>query len=207
MKKVLAILLAGVMALSVMACGGEEDFDAKGYVQACLDAKYQREYADYAKFCGVTEDEAKEQLESEFEASLEEQMAATGLTSTEEQFAEYVQLEVDVRAKVTYEVKDAVKDDDDNFTVEVVVTPVNAYGALNDTFTADLQEAVNNGAGTDEYMGIFVSSFRKCVESAEVTEAVSVTLHVTWEEQDGQKVYSIDEDEIMDFDMTATGQM
>lgn len=40
MKKLVAAALAGVMVLSMAACGAE-DFDAKGYVQGALDAQFK----------------------------------------------------------------------------------------------------------------------------------------------------------------------
>ena len=40
MKKLVAALLAGVMVFSLAACGEEEDFDSKGYVEGVLDATY-----------------------------------------------------------------------------------------------------------------------------------------------------------------------
>lgn len=56
MKKLLALVLTGVMLLSLGGCGVAE-FDAKGYVQAVMDAKFHREYADYAEKIGVKEAE------------------------------------------------------------------------------------------------------------------------------------------------------
>lgn len=206
MKKVLALILTGVMLLSMAACGVVEDFDAKGYVQASLDAKYQRVYEDYAEMIGSTVEEAKKQMEDEFNASLKEQITLTGLTATEEEIKEYQAMEADVRKMVTYEVKDAVKDDDDNFTVEVVVTPFLAYAGLNDTFTADLTAAVQGGAAEDAYMGVFLGSLSKCIDAAQTGEEVTYTFHVTWKEKDGKKLYTISEDELMEFDLVATGQ-
>ena len=209
MKKIMAIVLAGVMLLSLGGCG-TADFDAKGYVQAIMDAKFKREYADYAKVVGISEEEAKEELESEFkqllETAMNESLTELGITATEDEMAQYIQLEVDVRAKVQYTVKNAVKDGEGNYTVDVEIKPV----AVSETWKADLNAkltvAIQNGATKDQYMGIILESFKICVESAEAGEAVKFTFHVTGEESGKNMVYGVSEEEMKKVDLLATGQ-
>lgn len=205
MKKILALVLTGVMLLSLGGCGVAE-FDAKGYVQAVMDAKFHREYADYAEMIGVTEEEAKEQMESEFNQSLEDSMKQTGISITDEEMAQYIQMEADIRAKVQYTVSDAVKDEDGNYTVEVKITPIPAYDNLDSVFTDKLTAAVQNGATEDKYMGIFIESFQECIDNAVVGEAVTFTFHVTGTENGNQIVYGVSEEEMLNVDLVATGQ-
>lgn len=205
MKKLLALVLTGVMLLSLGGCGTAE-FDAKGYVQAVMDAKFHREYADYAEKIGVKEAEAKEQMESEFNQSLETAMQAMGLSITEEEMAQYIQMEADIRAKVQYEVKDAVKDEDGNYTVDVQITPIPAYDNLSTVFTDKLTAAVQNGTPEDKYMSVFLESFQECIDSAVPGEPVTFTFHVTGEESGKQMVYSVSEEEMLNVDLVATGQ-
>lgn len=206
MKKILALILAGVMLLSLGGCGTAE-FDAKGYVQAVMDAKFHREYKEYAEIIGVSEEEAKEQMESEFAQSLETSMAEfkEQFGITDEEMAEYIQLEADVRAKVQYKVKDAVKDEDGNYTVKVEITPFQAYGNLDTLVSTKLTAAVQNGATTDQYMGIFIESFKECIESGVTGEPVTFTFHVTGTESGKQVVYGVSEDEMYQVDLIATG--
>ncbi len=207
MKKIMSALLAVVMMFSVAACGEKEvEFDAQKYVQAVLDAKYQHDYAEYAKQIGLSEEEAKEQLVSEFDASLEEQLKATGMAYTEEQAASYIKMESDLREKVQYEVKEAVKDEEENYTVDVVVTPIDGYSLYTQNFMTDLQNAVNEGATEAEYMDVFLTCFQNSVDNAVSLEPVTVTLHVTFTEEDNLRIYSISEEEVLEFDLTATGQ-
>ena len=189
---------------SLGGCGAA-DFDAKGYVEAALDAKFQGEYKEYAKIIGVTEEKAKEQMETEFNESLKTSMSESGLKITDVEMEEYLKLEADIRAKVKYEVKKAVKDDDGNFSVDVVITPVQAYANMETAFTQKLTVAVQNGATEDQYMALFLESMKECVENAETGEAVTMTLDVKWQENDKQKVYSIDEEEWLRVDAVATG--
>lgn len=205
MKKILALVLTGVMLLSLGGCGVAE-FDAKGYVQAVMDAKFHREYADYAEMIGVTEEEAKEQMESEFNQSLEDSMKQTGISITDEEMAQYIQMEADIRAKVQYTVSDAVKDEDGNYTVEVKITPIPAYDNLDSVFTDKLTAAVQNGATEDKYMGIFIESFQECIDNAVAGEAVTFTFHVTGTENGNQTVYGVSEEEMLNVDLVATGQ-
>lgn len=204
MKKLIALVLMGVMLLSFGGCG-TKDFNAKGYVQAVLDAKFQREYKEYAKIIGVSEKEAKKQMESEFNESLKTSMNRTGIPITDAQMEEYLKLEADVRTKVQYEVKDAVKDEDGNFTVDVVITPVPAYTNLQTTYTNKLTSAIQNGATEDQYMAIFLETMKECIANAGTGEPVTMTLDVKWEESGKNKVYSIDEKEWLNVDLVAIG--
>ena len=205
MKKLLAFILTGVMLFSLGGCG-VADFDAKGYVQAALDAKFHREYGDYAKRIGLSVEEAKEQMESEFNESLKTSMSQAGIPITDAEMTEYLQLEADIRAKVQYEVKDAVKDDNDNYTVDVVITPVPAYENLETLFTQKLTAAVQNGATEDQYMTSFLEAMKECIANADTGEPVTITLNVKWEEKDNQKIYSIDEKQWLNVDSVATGE-
>lgn len=205
-KSCAAVFAAAVLAVSAAGCGGGEDFDAKGYVQAVLDAKYQRDYAAYAEMLDISEDEAKEDLETQFNDSLESEMASAGLTATDEQIAQYQQMEADLRAKVTYEVQDAVKDEDDNFTVDVVITPLDSYDRLAEGIQAEFQDAVNNGATQDDLTQVFLDFERECIDNGQPKDPVTVTLNVTYEEDGNQRIYSIPDDDYMTLEMAVTGQ-
>lgn len=204
MKKIIALILTGIMLFSLGGCG-TADFDAKGYVEAALDAKFNREYKEYAKITGVSEEEAKEQMENEFNESLKTSMNESGLKITDAEMEEYLKLEADIRAKVKYEVKKAVKDKDGNFTVDVVITPVTAYTNLETAFTNKLTAAIQKGATEDQYMASFLEAMKECIANVGTGEPVTMTLHVKWEESDNQKVYRIDEEEWLSVDAIATG--
>ncbi len=212
MKRTVSAVLFVMIALSAMSCGKlsglleETKFDAKGYVQAVLDAKYQQKYADYAEFIQMTEEEAKEQMTSEFYASLESQIAMSGMEASEEQVAEYVKLEEDLRRKVQYEVKEAVEDEHGNFLVEVVVIPVDGYSQYAANFETELQNAVNEGATEADYMDIFLTCFKESIENAVVLDEQTVELHVNHETKDNVKVFTVEDEDALTFDMVATGQ-
>ncbi len=209
MKRVMAVILTGLMLFTMSSCGASE-FDAKAYVQAVLDAKFHREYSEYADIVGITEEEAKKQMETEFreslKSSMETELAQLDLKASEEEMEQYLQLEADVRAKVRYTIKDVVKDDKDNYTVDVEIVPVLVYEGWSADVNEQLTSAVQKGATSEEYMGIILESFKKHVEKAESGEKESFTFHLTWKESEEKMVYSISEKEILNVELLATGQ-
>lgn len=206
MKKLAAAALAGVMALSMVACGAE-DFDAKGYVQGALDAQFKGEYAAHAEDVGQTEEEVKKQIEDENLTEAKRTLALSGIPATDEEIETYIDLIVEGIKKVDYEVQDAVKDDNDNFTVDVVVTPVGILDSLEDIFTAKIQDAVaNQGIDENGYMGVFNESVKESIDQAQTYDPETVTLHVTYTEEGKNRVYSVNEDDINQLTMVATHQ-
>ena len=206
MKKLVAAALAGVMVLSMAACS-KEDFDAKGYVQGALDAQFKGEYAAHAEDIGQTEDEVKEQIEGETLQEAQTAVTMYGIPATDEEIQAYVDLIMGGVKKVEYEVKDAVKDDDDNFTVDVVITPVGLLDKLEEIFTAKIQEAAG-GENFDEsqYMGIFNEAVKESIDQAETYDPETITLNVTYTEEGNNRIYSVNEDDINNLILAATHQ-
>lgn len=208
MKKFFTMLLAAVMMLSLTACGEKKAaFDPQKYVEAALEAKFYRDYDAYAEQTGVTVEEAKKQLESEFEDSLREQLAATGIQATEEQIQEYFALEAEIRANVKFEVGTPVEDEDGNYTVRVTVTPYAGYYHFQNNFMTDLQNAVNEGATEADYMDVLLESLRYSIDNPAITAGGFCELHLTYEMVDGVRMYTIEEDDVYTLDLVATGQM
>lgn len=206
MKKLVAAALAGVMVLSMAACS-KEDFDAKGYVQGALDAQFKGEYAAHAEDIGQTEEEVKEQIESETLKEAQTAVSMYGIPATDEEIQTYVDLILDGVKKVEYEVQDAVKDDNDNFTVDVVITPVGLLDKLEDVFSAKIEEAAA-GENFDEsqIMGIFNEAVKESIEQAETYDPQTITLNVTYTEEGNNRIYSVNEDDINKLILTATNQ-
>lgn len=206
MKKIVAAALAGVMVLSTAACGAK-DFDAKGYVQGALDAQFKGEYAAHAEDIGQTEEEVKEQIEGETLKEAQQAVSMYGIPATDEEVQAYVDLIVNGIKKVEYEVQDAVKDDNDNYTVDVVITPVGLLDKLEEIFTAKIQEAAA-GENFDEsqYMGIFNEAVKESIDQAETYDPETVTLNVTYTEEGNNRIYSVNEDDINDLILVATHQ-
>lgn len=210
MKRSLGILLVGTLLLSMTACSGwgkGEGFDAKQYVEDVLEAKYHQDYTAYAKGLGISKEEAKEQLTSEFDASLVKKLAGIEMIMTEEEIAQNQQIEADVRSKIQFEVQEAVKNEDGTYQVDVVVTPIDAYELFQDAFFNNIQEAVNDGATEEDYMNVYLESLQYSVDNAPEAEQTTYTFYVLFEEnKDGEKIYYIHEQEMLEFDRVATCQ-
>ena len=209
MKRVMAVVLTGLMLFAMCSCGATE-FDAKSYVHAVLDAKFHREYGKYADFVGIKKEEAKEQMETEFEQSLkssmEAELAKLNLKASEEEMQKYLQLEADVRSKVQCTIKDVVKGDKGNYSVEVEIVPVLVYEGWSADVNEQLTAAVQKGANSDEYMSIILECFKKHVEKAESGDKESFTFHLICNDSGDKMVYSISEEEILNVELLATGQ-
>lgn len=204
MKKLVAAALAGVMALSMAACGAK-DFDAKGYVQGALDAQFKGDYAEHAEDVGQSEEEIKKQIEDENLKEAQQAITMYGVPATDEEIQAYVDLMVEGIKKVDYEVQDAVKDDNDNYTVDVVVTPVGILDSLEDIFMQKIQDA--GDIDENAYMGIFNEAVKESIDQAETFDQETVTLHVTYTEEGNNRIYSVNEDDINNLTMVATHQL
>lgn len=206
MKKLAAALLAGVMVFSLAACGEkEEDFDAKGYVEGVLDATYHADYKAHAEDIGESEEDVKKEIEDNNIQVAKDALAQSGLTATDEEIEAYVSMIEDGYKKITWTVKDAVKDDNDNFTVDVEITPVGLLDNLQTIFTNKLQEAVANGVDESGYMAVFNEAVQESINQAQTYDSQTVTLNVTYEEDsDGNHVYSINESDMEKLDSIAT---
>ncbi|MCI9074544.1 MAG: hypothetical protein HFH10_01855 [Dorea sp.] len=202
MKKILAAVLAGVMLLSA-ACGAE-DLDASGYVQGLLDAQLRGEYTAYAEDIGESEESVKEEIEAQNRQDIEDMVTVLGLTPTEEELQEFVDLIEDGFKKIEYTVKEAVKDDNGNYTVDVEVTPVGLLDSVNEILAQKLQgEAVVDESG---YMTVFNEAVKESIEQAAVYEKETVTLNITYTEDGNNRVYSANESDLADLITIAVHQ-
>lgn len=206
MKKLAAAVLAGVMVLSMAACGAE-DFDATGYVQGVLDAQFHGEYAAHAEDVGESEEDIKNEIDANNLEVAQQALSMSGISATDEELQEYIALIEEGYKKIDYEVQEAVKDDNDNFTVDVTVTPVGLLDSLEEIFTQKLQEAVNNGVDESGYMSVFNESVKESIDQAQTYDPQTVTLNVTWtEDEDGNHVYAVNESDMNTLDLIATNQ-
>ena len=202
MKKILAAVLAGVI-LRAAACGAE-DLDASGYVQGLLDAQLRGEYTAYAEDIGESEESVKEEIEAQNRQDIEDMVTVLGLTPTEEELQEFVDLIEDGFKKIEYTVKEAVKDDNGNYTVDVEVTPVGLLDSVNEILAQKLQgEAVVDESG---YMTVFNEAVKESIEQAAVYEKETVTLNITYTEDGNNRVYSANESDLADLITIAVHQ-
>ena len=140
-----------------------------------------------------------------FNISVRENIRMGRPEATDDEIEAYVAMIEEGYKKITWTVKDAVKDDNDNFTVDVEITPVGLLDNLQTIFTNKLQEAVANGVDESGYMAVFNESVQESINQAQTYDPQTVTLNVTYEENsDGDHVYSINESDMEKLDSIAT---
>lgn len=126
MKRILATALSVIMAMGVLTGCGKE-FDASGYVKACLDANVHGEFAEYAKITGTEESE----LQSRHDEIIDQEMAALdSLPMDEQKKNDFRELFMKLYDSCKYEVGEAVKNEDGTYTVPVTVYQLKAFKTL-----------------------------------------------------------------------------
>ena len=124
MKKLVAALLAGVMVFSLAACGEEEDFDAKSYVEGVLDATYHGEYAAHAEDVGESEEDIKKELEDNNIQVAKDALAQSGLTATDDEIAAYVaMIEDGATVKTFYKEEGVIRLQPENDFMDPIIVP------------------------------------------------------------------------------------
>ena len=192
-KRVFAVLSIFI-CLSLTACS-EKDFDASAYVKSSLDAAFHQEYKEYATFLEISEKEAKENLEQDFQEQIEQEFAGTDQI-TEEGIAEYAQMMSQVRNLAKYEVKDAKKDEDGNYTVKVKVEPSDIYQTLQQSATEVSKEKIDQGLKEDDpkvFASVLTESIQKSIDRNTYGKAQNVEITV---KKDASGAYVLDDTEL-----------
>ncbi|OUP85431.1 hypothetical protein B5F07_04610 [Lachnoclostridium sp. An169] len=187
-RKTAAVIFTAFMTLA-MLCGCARDFDAEGYVKACLDALYMREYDAYADMVGISADEAKSDLEGDFQSTVDEAFLGDTVTSEEDKQA-YSDAIVNVYKLAKYEVTGSVEKDG-NYVVTVEVQPCMIFANLEEEMTARAEQAVADGTYDEtKYIASLNGYLNDAVSSCEYGDTQEVQVNVT---RDEDNVYTISE--------------
>ena len=152
-RKLKLLVLTGLLAAAMVvtaACGVE--FDASGYVKSFMDMMCKGEIKEYTKFTGVSEEDAKKEYE-ELTDSMMDPLKEAGMSEDVQKRFRDVYIELFARSK--YTVKEAKKTGDDEYTVDVVIEPIEGiYDGLSEEMDTEasnyIQEQVANGQEIDE---------------------------------------------------------
>ena len=193
-SRIAVMFLGGVLCFGLSACS-EKDFDASAYVKSSLDAAFHQEYKEYATFLDISEKEAKENLEQDFQEQIEQEFAGTDQI-TEEGIAEYAQMMSQVRNLAKYEVKDAKKDEDGNYTVKVKVEPSDIYQTLEQSATEVSKAKIEQGLKEDDpkvFASVLTESIQKSIDRNTYGKAQTVEVAV---KKDASGEYVLDDTEL-----------
>ena len=121
-----ALLLAGVMALGLAACGGITSDDAEAYIQGLLDASYLGQYnQEYLDLADITEEESRtEDYEWNTAAEAEILREYLAIQSTDAAVQQSVDLVKEIYSHSRYSVTGASKLEDGSYAVTVSIQPM-----------------------------------------------------------------------------------
>jgi hypothetical protein len=126
-KKLILVFCTLLMSCTLVGCG---NFDASRYVQSCLDATFHGEFDDYMELTNATESQARSAYDKLIESEVDS--LEQGYTLSDEQKEKFRSLFVDMYKACKYEVGEAVKNDDDSFTVSVTTYKLTVFDGMSD---------------------------------------------------------------------------
>lgn len=196
-KKIsILFLLTCMMAVLTTGCG--LDFDASGYVQACLDANTHGEFEAYAEITNTS----LEEVEQQFNERMDDEIAYLDAYHIDQDRKDkFRTLFTDMYGSFKYEVGEAVKNDDGSYSVPVTTYKLMVFkDILNavETYMMDYaQKEIDAGRTPTEneiytvaadFMYDYIS---QNLEALEYEEGVSTTVTVAPTSSDS-RVYSVD---------------
>lgn len=194
-KRIISMVAAVVLCLGVTACSKEKGFDAKGYVQSAMDAIYHGEYAAYAKFLDISEEEAKKQEEEDFQEIMSQQFSEED-GMTEEGIAAYTEKMHQAYKLAKYEVLEAKKAEDGSYIVKVKAEPADVFQTLEESSTEVSNEKIAqelDPADPEVFASVLMDSIQRSIDKNTYGEAVTVEVRVT---KDDSGAYILDETEM-----------
>ncbi len=129
-KRMIALALAAVLALTVSACGGNgpgvSKFDAKTYVDGLLRENYLGEFTpEYLELVGIDEETALQTYEMGISNAVIFFINLYEIEYPEEElYEELTELYKEIYSHAKFEVADAVEMEDGSFSVQVTVEPI-----------------------------------------------------------------------------------
>ncbi len=190
-KKRVLVSAACLLGVSLLT-GCVQKFDAEGYVKACLDALYMRDYEEYAQQVGISVEEAQSDMEGQVDESLESAFAGDTLTSEEDRQA-YRDTMIEIYSLAKYEVTGSEENDGD-YIVTVSVQPSNIFENLENGFTEVITEKVSDGSFEQSKTIAYLNEYLKQRIAENVYgEATEIQVNVTGDEN---HVYTIPEEDL-----------
>ena len=207
--KLFTVFLAAIICLSLTACGGFTQDDAKTIVDGSLKALLYNEYSDdYLKLCDMTKEEARQEYNDAMDSMAEQMVATMGVSASDisaESLDNLTKVMQDIFGKVKYEITD-VTEDGDNYLVSVKIYPVDILQKFQtedmETFTEDI---VNKSAEVSTETELYQYAIDRLIEilnshvaTTANTDPVAITVHVN---ADDEGYYTVNES-----DMTKVGE-
>ena len=203
MKMKILVLFTILMMGILTGCGMKEE-EAKAYVEASLDAAYMGEFDAFVEITDSTPEGAA----AMYDENIEHIMDAAGfadLNLDEELTEDYKQLFLDLIKKVDYSVGEAVKEEDDSFSIDVTVRPMIILDGIENELTEVLLERIGELEEFPEEDEIMLMSFEEMYKilsekvdaPAYSEEQAVVTMHL---QKNEEGMYAISEADMIALD-------
>ena len=178
-KHTLLLTLTLIVGCILTGCA---DFDATRYVQSCLDATFHGEFGDYMEMTKSTEDQARVAYDSLIQSEVD--ALEQGYTISDEQKEKFRALFTDMYKLCKYEVGEAVKNDDDSFSVPVTTYKLTVFAGMSDAIEQYSTEYMNDNPDTsldDAYAALFDYMYdfiNEKISNPEYAEGVTTNVNV-----------------------------
>lgn len=196
--KKLSILLLFTLLTACIITGCTPNFDASGYIKACLDANTHGEFAEYADITKTS----VEEVESLYNQGIDTEISyLDSYNISEEKKAEFRALFVDIYKNFKYEVGEATKNDDASYSVPVTTYKLQIFKDImseGEAYLTDYaQKEVDAGRTPtqaqleEEAMNYMYNTMKANLDALEYAEPVTITVTVSPSQQSSQTVYSV----------------
>lgn len=192
MKRVFALGIAILMCMGLTACG--KDFDAAGYTKAVLDANYHAQYDKYAEYREISESDAKKEVTEGMKDQITS--AFSGMDVSDAMMDKYIKVADKAYDLADFTVKEAKKQDDDNYVVTVVIKPSDVFSNSSNYVNDIATEYANQNLDPtqpDVLMDILVESLNRAIKANSYGDETTLEVHVT-ADKDG--AYGIEDSEM-----------
>lgn len=182
MRKSIVVFLAILLfALTFTGCIGKPKIDPVETVQAILDAELKGELDAYVKLSGEKKEDVSKEYEEvldNFAKGIAEELKVMGASAVSLDDAK--ELSKKMLASGKYEVQDAEKDKNDNYTVNVAVYPSNLVETAIQSMVKKIIETPLTDTG--EIGTIVMESFNEAISNQSYGEAQVFTVRLTHNE-------------------------
>lgn len=208
-KKIILVTAVFAVLLVIGGCVGIwfyiNRFDAGDYVQAVLDTSYKNETDLYVEITGVSREEAEKIFDENLDVTMK---GFENSDMPEEMLPQYRELFGEIARKVSYTIREPVRQEDGIYTVPVTVKSITLFSDTYGTFQNRAQEyaeevtdSVTNGAQmpTEEEMQnriyqIYYDVLDERVDSGMLYGAArDVEIRVT---KEGPRRFSVNEEDM-----------
>lgn len=196
--KKLSIFLLFILVTACTVTGCTPSFDARAYIKACLDANTHGEFAEYADITKTS----VEEVEALYNKGIDTEISyLDSYNISDEKREEFRALFVDIYKSFKYEVGEAVRNDDDSYSVPVTTYKLQIFKDImseGEAYLTDYaQKEVDAGRTPtqeqleEEALNYMYDTMKANLGALEYGEAVTITVTVSPSQQNSQTVYSV----------------